>query len=302
MSKAQPDTSLPTLDVGLEVALELGADIGEGPIWDEETSTLLFVDSTRGWVYRLDPASGKLTSFDAGQDIGVAIPRERGGLVISSRDGLLATDCSNRTRMLVPIEQEIETHRMNDAKCDSRGRLWSGTFSLEFVRKAGALYRVDPDLTVTRVVDEISVSNGIAWSPDETRMYYVDTIARGVDVFDYDIETGAATNRRQFAPIERAHGIPDGITIDAEGYLWVAMYLGSAVRRYAPSGECVGQIILPVSQVTSCGFGGPDLGDLYITTARHGMSDEDIEGAPLSGALFRCRPGVKGLPTCRFAG
>jgi sugar lactone lactonase YvrE len=133
-------------------------------------------------------------------------------------------------------------------------------------------------------------------------MYHVDTPTRGIDMLDYDIETGAATNRRRFVDIDRACGLPDGITVDAEGHVWVALYLGGAVRRYSPDGLWVSQITMPVAHVTSCGFGGRDLDDLYITSASHATLEDGWPRAPHAGALFRCRPGVRGLPTHRFAG
>ena len=290
------------LNAGLEIAADVAADLGEGPIWDDETGTLLFVDSTIGRIYRLTPMSGTLSRLEVGQQIGVAIPRKRGGLAVSARDGLMSVDDMGHGSLLVPIEQGREDLRMNDAKCDSRGRLWSGTFSLKFERKAGALYRVDEELAQTRVQDGVSISNGIAWSPDETTMYYVDTATRGIDMFDYDVATGSATDRRRFVEIDRAFGLPDGITVDAEGHVWVALYLGGVVRRYHPDGRWVAQVTLPVARVTSCGFGGPDLDDLYITSANQALVDDGRPHEPHAGALFRCRPGVRGLPTHRFAG
>lgn len=287
----------------LEVVLKAETDLGEGPIWDDVTGTLLFVDQTVGRIHRFDPATGALRGTDVGQVIGAAIPRRSGGLVVSSRDGLLAVDeGGGPAKLLVPIETDNPDNRMNDAKCDSRGRLWTGTFSTSFIRKAGALYRVDPDLTLVKAVDGVSISNGIAWNADESLMYYVDTAARGVDVFDYDIDTGAASNRRRFVDIDRAEGFPDGITVDTEGHLWVALYRGGAVRRYAPDGEWVGVITLPVANVTSCGFGGPALEDLYLTTAILKTVGDGQPHEALAGALFRCRPAASGMPEGRFAG
>ena len=291
------------LSATLRVACELQAVIGEGPIWDAASSTLLVVESMCGRIYRYRPADGRLTSCEAGQPLGVAIPRRGGGLVASGRDGLLAVDeQSGQVTVLVPLELGNPDTRMNDAKCDSCGRLWGGTFSTTFAGKVGVLYRIDPDLRVTAAVDGVYISNGIAWSPDESRMYYVDTARRGIDMFDYDIATGNVANRRRFVDIERAHGLPDGITVDAEGCLWVALYLGGAVRRYSPAGEWLGTITVPVACATSCGFGGDGLTDLYITTGRHLDPRSTVPVEPLAGALFRCRPGVAGLPSNTFAG
>jgi sugar lactone lactonase YvrE len=296
------DTPVET-DRSLEVAADINADLGEGPIWDDETATLLFVDSSIGRIYRFEPVTGGLKSWDVGQPIGVAVPRRQysRGLVASGRDGILSVAHNGDVEVLAAIEPGRAT-RLNDAKCDSRGRLWSGSISLQSERRACALYRVDADLTVTRAQDGVSVSNGIAWSPDEKTMYYVDTLARGIDAFDYDLETGAATNRRRLVDIERADGLPDGITVDSEGCIWLALYLGGAVRRYSPDGQLVEHVAMPVTAVTSCGFGGPQLTDLYVTTAQHGLSEAQLAKEQHAGALFRFRPGVTGLPTMQFAG
>ncbi|QUT05758.1 SMP-30/gluconolactonase/LRE family protein [Sphingobium phenoxybenzoativorans] len=290
------------LNASLEVVADIGNDLGEGPIWDDVTGTLVFVDSNVGRVHRFDPATGGVSHVDVGPVIGAAIPRRSGGMVASSIDGLLAVASTGDTRLLVPIEQDKPNHRMNDAKCDSRGRLLSGTLSMPFERGASALYRVDPDLSLHHVLPGVTVSNGIAWSPDETRLYYVDTSTRGIDCFDYDIETGEISGRRRFVDVDRADGFPDGITVDAEGHVWLALYKGGKVNRYDPAGRLVGQVTLPVTCVTSCNFGGEGLKDLYITTARHGLSEEELAGQPHAGALFRCRPGVSGLPSYFFAG
>lgn len=287
----------------LEVVLDLHAEVGEGPIWDAKDSSLVFVESFGGTAYRYSPHSGELRQWQAGQVIGVAIPRARGGMVISSRDGLLALDESNgQVDLLVPIELELRKNRMNDGKCDSRGRLWSATFSMVFEPKKGAIYRIDPDLKVSRQFEDVYIANGIAWNADETRMYFVDTARRGVDVFDYDIERGTASNRRRFVDIDRSEGLPDGIAMDAEDCLWVTLYCGGAIRRYSPAGEWIGTIKLPVMSVTSCGFGGDDLRDLYITTATHVPDFAEAPAGEGAGALFRCRPGVAGAPVHPFGG
>ncbi|MBM3347212.1 MAG: SMP-30/gluconolactonase/LRE family protein [Betaproteobacteria bacterium] len=287
----------------VELVLDLHADIGEGPTWDAATGTLVFVDSTPGRIYRYDPSSGGLSSVRVGQAVGAAIPRRNGGLVAAVRDGIgLVDETSGALELIAPIEAGIADNRMNDAKCDSRGRLWAGTFSTSFTRNAGALYRINPDHSYARVVPGVFISNGIAWSPDEKFMYYNDSGSRGVDVFDYDIDEGVPANRRRLITFDRADGLPDGMTVDAEGHLWVAHFRGGAVRRYRPDGTLAGTVKLPVSQVASCTFGGADLRDLYITTATHTMNAEQLRREPLSGALFRCRPGVAGLPANPYAG
>lgn len=287
----------------LEVVVALKTDLGEGPIWDDATNTLVFVDSNNGLIYLFDPDQKHLSSISVGSTIGVAIPRVSGGFVVSSVDGLLSvSQSSGVVTLLLPIEKDLPDNRMNDGKCDSRGRLWSGTFSIRFERNAGILYRIDPDLSLTPAVEGIRVSNGIAWSPDERLIYFNDTLSRGIDVFDYDIEEGLVSNRRRFVDIDRDVGLPDGLTVDAEGCVWVALFNGGQVRRYSPHGEWIGLVSLPVARVTSCNFGGRDLQDLYITTADFSLHDDGNPHEPKAGFVFRCRPGVTGLPSYKFAG
>tara|TARA_A100001037_G_C15151683_1_gene639688 strand:- start:7203 stop:8105 length:903 start_codon:yes stop_codon:yes gene_type:complete len=287
----------------LEVALARNFDLGEGPLWDDESDTLVFVDCNQGRIHRFDPASGEISTVNVGVTIGVAIPRRTGGFVASSVDGLLqVNEVSETTSLAVSIERDLPNNRMNDGKCDSRGRLWSGTLSIKFERGAGTLYRIDPDFSLTSAVEGVRVSNGIGWSPDDRLMYFADTLSSGIDVFDYDVDVGKLSNRHRLAEIDREHGLPDGLAVDAEGCVWVALFYGGQVRRYSPTGEWIGVVSLPVARVTSCNFGGPGLHDLYITTANFSLHDDGKPHEPEAGYLFRCRPGVQGLPSHKFAG
>lgn len=291
------------LSNSLEVVFAENTDLGEGPTWDEATGTLVFVDSNRGHIYRISPDGRLKSKTDVGQVIGAAIPRRSGGFVATSGNGLLAVEEGlGEVELLCSIEADLPSNRMNDAKCDSRGRLWSGTLSMQFTPGAGSLYRINPDLSVMRAFGGVRVSNGIAWSPDERLIYFNDTLSRGVDVYDFDATAGTISNKRQFVAVERYTGLPDGMTVDAEGCIWVALYFGGAVHRYHPDGTLVGIVTLPVSRVTSCTFGGPDLADLYITTADHRLHPDGRSHEPQAGFLFRCRPGVCGLPSHMFAG
>lgn len=287
----------------LEVMLDLSCEVGEGPLWDDRSDTLVFVESFGGTVYRWHPASGALRQWSTGQVVGTAVPRAQGGMVLATQAGLLALDeRDGRVEALLPIEPELRKNRMNDAKCDSRGRLWSGTFSMAYEPRMGSLYRIDPNLHLERAFGDVHIANGIAWSPDESRMYWVDTGRRGIDVLDYDIATGQVTNRRRWVTIDSADGMPDGIAMDGEGCLWVALYCGGMLRRYNPDGEWIGTVRLPVKGVTSCGFGGPGLQDLYITTGKYLPDFAQPSPGEHAGALFRCRPGVAGMPVYRFGG
>lgn len=296
MSNSQPVDYTETLSAVLEV----NYDLGEGPIWDSASQRLVFVDCHRGHIHHFSPQTGAHDSIEVGQTIGAALPRKDGGLVATSQDGLLFVREGHAPELIAPIETDRPNNRMNDAKCDSRGRLWSGTFSTTFERDAGSLYRIDPDLGVERAVSDIRVSNGIAWNGAETLMYFNDTLARGIDVFDYDIAQGTLSNRRRFADIERSEGLPDGMAVDAESCVWVALFFGGQVRRYSPEGRQIGVVHLPASRVTSCNFGGADLRDLYITTADFSLKDDGHAHEAQAGHVFRCRPGVQGLPSYPF--
>jgi sugar lactone lactonase YvrE len=174
--------------------------------------------------------------------------------------------------------------------------------AFDFSPHSAALYRVEPDWSFERVVGDVTQSNGIAWSPDGARMYFIDSATQGVDVFDYDVNTGSVDNRRRLVTIERAQGIPDGMTTDERGNLWVACFGGAAVRCFSPSGDQLGEVVLPVTQVTSCAFGGPELADLYVTSAAYQLSPGELRRQPHAGATFVCRPGAMGMPSSAFAG
>jgi sugar lactone lactonase YvrE len=271
--------------------------LGEGPVWDAARDELIWVDIERGLVHRRS-SGGAERSLDVGQPVSCALPRARGGLVLVLRDGFaLVPPAGGRPRLLAPVEEQRPDTRMNDGACDSRGRLWAGTMSLSGDTRAAALYRLDPDLQVTRVLPGLSISNGIGWSPDDRLMYHVDTARRRIDVYEFDAERGAIGRRRAAIAVAPEHGRPDGLAVDAEGGIWVALWGGGALQRYTPEGHLDARIEVPVSQVTSCCFGDPELGTLYVTSAARGAEHE-----PLAGSLFACRPGVRGLPATPFAG
>ena len=287
----------------VEVFADLHADVGEAPHWDERTKTLLFVDLTAGVVFRYDQSGAKLVSFPIGQEVGAVVPRHGGGLVLAVRDGIATiSDTGEGFELTSPVERDIPSNRMNDAKCDPAGRLFAGTTAFDFSPHSAALYRVEPDWSFERIVRDITQSNGIAWSPGGSRMYFIDSATQGVDVFDFDVGTGSASNRRQLVTIERAHGVPDGMTTDNRGNLWVACFGGAAVRCYSPDGVQLDEVLFPVNQVTSCTFGGPDLADLYVTSAAYRLGTDQLKKEPHAGATFVSRPGAAGMPASSFAG
>jgi sugar lactone lactonase YvrE len=287
----------------VEVFADLHADVGEAPHWDERTETLLFVDLTAGTVFRYDQSGAQLGSFPVGQEVGAAVPRSSGGLVLAVRDGIaVASDTGEGFELTAPVERDIPGNRMNDAKCDPAGRLFAGTTAFDFSPHSAALYRIAPDWSFGQVVRDVTQSNGIAWSPDGSRMYFIDSATAGIDVFDFDVGTGWAGNRRRLVTIERAHGVPDGMTTDNRGNLWVACFGGSAVRCFSPAGVPLDEVVLPVTQVTSCTFGGSDLADLYVTSAAYRLTAGQLTREPHAGATFVCRPGAMGMPASSFAG
>ena len=233
--------------------------------------------------------------------VGFALPRARGGVVLGLPDGLWILE-DGAVEPLLAIEADVPGNRLNDAACDPQGRLWAGTMALDEGSPTGALYRVGTDLGVVRVLAGTTISNGLGWSPAGDRFYFIDTPTRRVDVFDFDAATGAVERRRPLATVDVEGAGPDGLTVDAEGCVWVALHGGWGLLRYSPEGDLLGHVGLPVAKVTSCCFGGAGLRDLYVTTRRQSLNDAELADQPLAGALFRLDPGVAGLPTHAFGG
>jgi len=290
-------------DQEVQVVLEARASVGEGPVWDERSNTLVWVDIMNNAVHVFDPASGQDRSVDVGQPVGAAGLRERGGLILALRDGFAVLDADlGDLHWVAHVEEDIPTNRMNDGKCDAAGRFWAGTMAFAVTPGVASLYRLDPDYRVTRVLTNLTLSNGLDWSPDNRRMYYIDSRTQRVDAFDFDLEHGTLGESRTLVDLPREVGLPDGMTVDSEGCVWVALHGGAALHRYTPDGHLERTLRVPARQVTCCAFGGADLGDLYVTSMTYGVSEAELREQPLAGALFRARPGVRGRPSYRFAG
>ncbi|HKV99588.1 MAG TPA: SMP-30/gluconolactonase/LRE family protein [Vicinamibacterales bacterium] len=286
-----------------DLVLDARLQLGEGPIWDADRGRLLFVDIMRGHVHEFDPVTGRDRVVEVGQPVGAVAPASRGDWVIAARDGFFRVDpATGATSLIAHIEKDDSVTRMNDGYVDARGRFWAGTMGMGGVPERGSLYRLDPDGSVTRHVTGVHISNGIDWSPDGRLMYYSDTGISRVDVFDFDESAGTISNRRTFVTITEDAGYPDGLVVDAEGFVWLALWEGGAVRRYAPDGTLDRTVAMPASLVTKCAFGGVDLSDLYITTAWIDLDEAGRAREPLAGGLFRLRPGVRGRAATRFAG
>jgi sugar lactone lactonase YvrE len=294
--------SMMTVDTAavVEPVGDVTAALGEGPYWVPEDDCLLWVDIEGAHLHRTYfPA--KETVTDSPGPISAAFPAVGGGILIVGGAALTLLFPAERggqwvarTIADVPARDGI---RFNDAGVDPAGRVWAGSMHVTEAEPLGELYRLDPGSRLNPVVKNVTVSNGLGWSPDGSRLYYADSPLGRVDVFDYDPATGEAFARRTFADLSAAEGVPDGLTVDADGCVWVAMWGGSALRRFTPDGEPDAVLPVPVSQPTSCAFGGPDLADLYITSARVGLTEDQLAAQPLAGRLLHVRPGPVGLPS-----
>ena len=287
-----------------ELILDAHAVHGEGPAWDAASARLLWVDMMAERLHMTTPG-GEDEVVAYRQLVCVAVPRASGGLALALGDGFWLQDHDGTLRQVSAIEQPdppVGAVRMNDGKCDPAGRFWAGSMAYDARPGAGSLYRLDPDGETHEILREVTISNGLAWMPDVRTMLFIDTPTQRVDAFDMDPTTGAISNRRPLVEIPAAAGMPDGMTIDDEGCLWVALWEGGAVHRYTPEGRLDTVIDLPCTNVTSCCFGGADLDDLYITTSSLGLSDELRASQPSAGGLFRYRPGVTGPAAVPFAG
>ena len=291
--------------VAAELIVDARSMIGEGPVWDERRQRLIWVDVAAGLIHALDPKSGAVATRQAGQPVGSVGLCLDGGLVAAMRDGFgLLPDSRDGMSAFVAVEMDIAGNRMNDGKCDCRGRFWAGSMAVDHTPGAGTLYcvrRVKGELEASVHLRGLTISNGLDWSGDNRRMYYVDSATQRIDVFDFDAEAGQLSNRRLFVAIPRADGLPDGMMVDAEGYVWVALFGAGKVRRYTPAGEIDMEVAVPVTLVTSCAFGGEDLRDLYVTTARHRLSAAEAAAQPTAGGVFVCRPGPAGRAPFLFA-
>lgn len=286
----------------LELILDAKAKLGEGPSWDAEAGRLFWVDIEGFVLHTYDPETGQDRVYDMGRHIGAVVPFEKDRVVVVLRDGYHFYNLTTGEFELIhDPEVDRDDNRFNDGKCDPAGRFWAGTMSLEGKNKQGALYCLNTDGQVKTICTEVSTSNGLGWSPDYKAMYYIDTGTGKIDQFDYDVMSGELSNRRTAVEFPKDAGFPDGMTVDAEGMIWVAHWGGSQVSRWNPhTGRMLSSIDVPAEQVTCCCFGGKDLDELYITTARNGLKEEQLAKTPHAGGLFRIKPGVKGMPTFRY--
>jgi sugar lactone lactonase YvrE len=284
----------------LEVAYRAPSVTGEGPVWDDARGTLWWVDIPAGLVHRFDPRRGTDRVTEVGSSVGALALRGDGSLLLALADRLAGLDPTDgRLETLLPLPPGPGPLRCNDGKPDRAGRFWVGRMALDARPAAGSLLRVDAGLRATAVLTGLSIPNGVGWSPDGRTMYYVDSTWLEVRAFPFEPADGSLGPPRTLAAFPDDGSVPDGLAVDAEGRLWVARWGAGCVVRLGPDGALLDRVDLPVSQPSSCAFGGDDLAELYITSAREDLGPERLAAEPLAGSLFRCRPGVRGLPADR---
>lgn len=279
--------------------------LGEGTVWSVDEQTLYWLDIEQNFFYRWNYQTGHQEQFDAGQMVGCLRLRAKGGLVLAAQKGFAFWDFdSNRLIPGPDPENNNPDMRFNDGNVDPQGRFWAGTmyFDNKVGEREGSLYRLDPDGSVHTMQTQVAIPNGIQWSPDRKTMYFTDTTREVIYAYDYDDATGHIENRRTFISTENEQGSPDGMTIDSEGFLWSCHWGGWKVVRYDPDGKIDREVRVNAERVTSCAFGGPNLDELFITTAWTGLSAEQRRQQPHAGDLFRLQTHVKGIPAVSFAG
>ena len=277
--------------------------LGEGPFWSAEEGVLYWLDIRLQKLHAWRPATAETRTQRLPAPTGAAAPCADGRLLVATSRGIGRFDTRTaRFDLIANTAPDWPRSRYNDGKCDRAGRFWTGTMRLKGPHGQEKLYRLEPDLGFTCADGGFTLCNGLGWSPDDRCLYLADSHAGCIFVYDFDLATGSIANRRVFAQVPAAAGVPDGLTVDSEGCVWVACARGWRLVRYDPDGSAERIVQLPVSRPTSCAFGGPDLATLYITSARGGLARRALAEAPWSGSLLAIEPGVPGLPEPVFAG
>jgi sugar lactone lactonase YvrE len=277
--------------------------IGEGPVWDAKSQRLWWVDIVGQELNVFDPADGSNRSYAFEDIVTSASPREKGGVLLTLRRSIAMFDpASGKLETLAEVERDQPGNRFNDGKTDRQGRHWAGTMGdVDWNHPIGNLYRIGADAKPVRMAEGICCSNGIGWSPDNKTMYFCESFAHVIHQYDFDAVSGDIANRRVFTTVNPA-SFPDGLTVDAEGFVWSAQPVFGRIARYDPNGQLERIIELPVSRGTSVMFGGPELDTLYVTTMRTTLDDRQLAEEPLAGCLLAIQPGVKGIAEVPFRG
>lgn len=284
----------------VELAHEYDADLGEGPIWDDQKQELIWLDVTQGKILFFSPDQGVQTELQLDRHVGSLALTKNFDLWLALRDGFAHYE--HESRSVTSFNKVIKSAdvRFNDGAVDARGRFLAGTMGYNPEPHTGALYTFTPNSGCKVLVPQVGVSNGICWNSDSTSMYFVDSLTQSIQIYDYNLDSGDVSNPRTLIHFQAKDGIPDGLTIDREGSLWVAMWGGSQILKINSAGFIEDSIQLPVTKVTSVTFGGVDLKDLYITTARYELSASELSTQPLAGSLFRVRTEVPGFSENRM--
>jgi sugar lactone lactonase YvrE len=286
-----------------ELLVDAHAEVAESPLWDDRANCLWWVDIPAGALHRTEIATGVDRTTVLGTSLGAVALRGDDWLVAAVAEGFATLDpTSGVLDVRAPVGADDPTTRMNDGKADPRGRFWAGRMARDERPGVGGLYRLDADWSAELVLAHLTIPNGIGWSPDGRWMYFADTPTGRIDRFAFDLDDGRLGRPAPFVELEPGNGLPDGLTVDADGGVWIALWDGGGVARYDAEGRQTGFVEVPARQATSATFGGPDLDILFITTGREGFGVDGPPGEPLAGGVFACRPGVIGLPANRFAG
>jgi sugar lactone lactonase YvrE len=286
-----------------KLVFKLKTIVGEGAFWDVEGNTLLWVDILQGKIYRFNPENQSNIGFDVRKDVGSVVLTENGLFCYVDEDGLAFLDPSTGHIEKGPQPEQDNPHiRFNDAKCDPRGTLWAGTMAYNCEHGKGKLYEFDPSRKHAKVIlDKVTISNGLVWDMERDLFYYIDSTSYQVDGYQYDKETGEIFDRKTIYSFDKEGGLPDGMAIDAQGMLWIALFGAGKVVQVDPfSSKIMSEVIVPAPKVTSCAFGGKDLNELYVTTASYQMTEEEMGQYPLSGSLFKVTLPVKGVPSFKM--
>ena len=283
----------------ISCVLDAAAITGESPVWDEKRARLYWVDIPGQKIHRFDPATGTDEVWPTPEPVGALGLRERGGLVLALKSGFYFFDLASGKASPVALIDEPDSNRLNDGRVDPAGRFWAGSMNERGRGKIAALYCLNHDLTCEKKIGGIALSNTLCWSPDGRVMYHADTLERKISAWDFDAATGAIGNQRLFIDVPPGEGVPDGATVDAEAYLWVAHWGTGHLNRYNPSGKLVRTIQLPVTNITCPAFGGAGLDILYVTSATAALNAAQRAAQPQAGGLFAIEAGVRGLPEKR---
>jgi len=284
-----------------ELEYKIDAALGEGALWNYKTQELYWVDIEKQILNIYNPKSKTNKSINMPSRIGTVVPVDSNVLLSALEDGVYETNIKTGvSELFVDMNKELLGRRLNDGKCDPNGRFWVGSMHMEQEKGKAQLFMIDANKQLQVKIDAVTISNGIVWTSDKTKMYYIDTPTSEIKSYDYDNTTGVISNEKMVVEIPESLGFPDGMTIDSQGMLWVGMWNGYGVIQFNPNtGKVMQRIKVPAQNVTSCAFGGENLDILYITTAQEGMTKKALSKYPLSGSIFKVKSGSKGVK-CSF--